>query len=200
MKKLFKRVVDAVWCKNLKTGGCVVNMRRKYQKGIIFTSILGFFSILILACSCLVVSDQVFSIEDIENTFPLYDTVNFKVQDTILKDGSNGRTCYISRPFGYIESSEDSQVNLSIKKTYIDRVSRDKAYIRGEIKNLDDKTIDIIIITFNLFNADGKQIGNAYASIDYLEPKTEWVFSTEPIAGSDFKFERYGSIYAGVFN
>ncbi|PWR74961.1 FxLYD domain-containing protein [Methanospirillum stamsii] len=170
------------------------------EKGVIFCFIIALFLILMYIGTSTVVSDQVFSIEDAGKSFPIYDSVNYRIQNTIEKEDSGGRTCYISRPYGYVETSEDTQVNLSIRKTYIDRVSRDKAYIKGEIKNLDDKTIDVIIITFNLFNADGKQIGNAYASIDYLEPKGEWIFSTEPITRTDFKFERYGSIYTGIFN
>lgn len=170
------------------------------QKNYLFKLISGLFIVILMIGSWPVVSDQVYSIDDVGNTFPIYDSVHYKIQNTIQKEDSGGRTCYVSRPFGYVESTEDTQVNLSIKKTYIDRVSRDKAYIRGEIKNLDDKTIDIIVITFNLYNADGKQIGNAYASIDYLEPKGEWIFSTEPIIQSDFKFERYGSIYTGIFD
>lgn len=170
------------------------------EKGVIFCFIIALFLILMYIGTSTVVSDQVFSIEDAGKSFPIYDSVNYRIQNTIEKEDSGGRTCYISRPYGYVETSEDTQVNLSIRKTYIDRVSQDKAYIKGEIKNLDDKTIDVIIITFNLFNADGKQIGNAYASIDYLEPKGEWIFSTEPITRTDFKFERYGSIYTGIFN
>ena len=74
-------------------------------------------------------------------------------------------------PFGYLECTEDSQVNLSIRKTYIDRVARDKAYIKGEIRNLDDKTIAIILITFNLSYADGDQIATPMPTIDYLLSK-----------------------------
>lgn len=162
-------------------------------------------SILIGAVVCIlfsspVFSDQVITIEDTGNSFPLYDSVQYQIQDTIQKEETEGRRLFISRPFGYLECTEDNQVNLSIRKTYIDRVARDKAYIKGEIRNLDDKTIDIIVITFNLFNADGDQIGNAYATIDYLEPKKTWKFTTDPITRSDFKFERYGSVFTGVYD
>ena len=170
------------------------------KKEVIFISILIGCVVCILFSSVPVFSDQVITIEDSGNSFPMYDSVNYQIQETIQKEGTDGRKLFISRPFGYLECTEDTQVNLSIKKTYIDRVARDKAYIRGEIKNLDDKTIDIIVLTFNLFNADGNQIGNAYATIDYLEPKQIWKFSTDPITRSDFKFERYGSVFTGVYD
>ena len=132
---------------------------------------------------------------------PVYDAVQYQSQQSVEKEQvTGGNVFFIKRPYGYIQSNRESQANLSIIKTNIDRYSNDNAVIRGEIKNLDDKTIDLIVITFNLFNADGYQIGNAYASIDYLAPKTTWKFRTDPIERSDFQFERYGSIYIGEFN
>jgi len=174
-------------------------MIRRYKTGIaLFSALLSLLFLTIFSPVC-VFSDQVITIEDVGGTLPVYDAVNYQVQSAIQKEDANGRTIFVSRPFGYLECTHDSQVNLSIKKTYIDRVSRDKAYIKGEIRNLDDKTIDLIVITFNLFNADGDQIGNAYASIDYLEPKKTWKYSTDAILRSDFKFERYGSVFTGVY-
>ena len=161
-------------------------------------SLLLVFSLLILITVPVSPADQVFTTEDSEYKNPVTDTVLFPA-DKSLDNVIENRKCYVTRPFGFMECMENDQVNLTIVKTYIDRVSKDKAYIRGEIRNQDDKTIDLIVITFNLFNANGEQIGNAYASIDYLEPKRTWKFSTEPILGSEFRFERYGSIFTGVF-
>jgi len=135
-----------------------------------------------------------------DDIVPIYDAVQYQTQASVQKEQvDDSMTLYLKRPYGYIRSSADSGANLSIIKTYIERYSKSKAVIKGEIKNLDDKTIDLVVITFNLYNADGDQIGNAYASIDYLSPKTTWKFVTEPIERSDFQFERYGSIYIGVF-
>jgi len=135
-----------------------------------------------------------------QNTVPVYDAVQYQTQTTVEKeDVTPGVTLYIQRPYGYIQSTQANYANLSIVKTEIERYSKSKAVIKGELKNLDDKTIDLIVITFNLYNADGDQIGNAYASVDYLAPKSTWKFFTEPIERSDFQFERYGSIYVGVF-
>lgn len=175
-------------------------MIKKIKTGVAFFSILFTLIFLIIVSPVSVFSDQVITIEEYGNSIPVYDSVNYQVQSTIEKEDSNGRKIFVSRPFGYLECTEDSMVNLSIKKTYIDRISRDKAYIKGEIRNQDDKTIDIIVLTFNLFNADGDQIGNAYATIDYLEPKKTWKFSTDVIDRSDFKFERYGSIFTGYYD
>ena len=161
-------------------------------------SLLLVFILLILLTVPVSPADQVFTTENSGYKNPVSDTVLFPSEKSLDKVIEK-RKCYVSRPFGYMECMENDQVNLTIVRTYIDRVSKDKAYIRGEIRNQDDKTIDLIVITFNLFNANGEQIGNAYASIDYLEPKRTWKFSTEPILGSEFRFERFGSIFTGVF-
>lgn len=132
---------------------------------------------------------------------PILDAVQYRAQATVEKeDVSDGMTLYLKRPYGYLQSSRESSANLSIIKTSIERYSKSRAVIKGEIKNLDSKTLDLVVVTFNLFNADGYQIGNAYASIDYLAPKTTWKFMTDPIERSDFQFEKYASIYTGVFD
>jgi hypothetical protein len=130
---------------------------------------------------------------------PVLDSAQYQAQGTVVKEGTDGMRLYLKRPYGYLQSSKGGQANLSIIKTSIERSSKSKAVIKGEIKNLDNKVIDLVVLTFNLYNADGDQIGNAYASIDYLSPQTSWKFSTDPIERSDFQFEKYASIYIGVF-
>lgn len=158
---------------------------------------------IVLLCSTVLYADilPISSLEAVPpDSVPVFDAVQYQSQSSIEKeDISSGLTLFLKRPYGYIQSTKESQANLSIVKTNIERSSKSKAVISGEIKNLDDKTIDLVVLTFNLYNADGDQIGNAYASIDYLSPKTSWKFMTDPIERSDFQFERYGSIYIGVF-
>lgn len=161
--------------------------------------------ICLLICMCISIlpADQVpgqINLLKSGEYFPIFDSSLDRAQNYVEKENTANRVCYIRRPFGYIQSSDDEPVNLSIQKTFIDRVSSDRSYIRGEIKNLDDKMIDVVVVTFNLFDANGNQIGNAYASIDYLAPETVWKFSTEPIDKPDFQFERYASIYTGFLN
>ena len=138
----------------------------------------------------------------IEDTgISLLDSVNHETRyDTPVEDVNGGMTIFVKRPYGYIQSTKESNANLSIVKTSIERHSDSKSVIKGEVKNLDDKVIDIIVLTFNLYNADGTQIGNAYASVDYLSPKATWKFETDPIERTDLQFEKYASIYIGVFD
>lgn len=178
-------------------------MQQYYGSGKIILLSLFFLTVFLILGSSQVVSDPVYyqlpATENGESSSQVDGSAQYQIQNYVREENSNGRRLYVSRPFGYLECNGDSNVNLSIIKTYIDWVSEDEAYIRGEIKNQDDKTIDIIVLTFNLFNANGYQIGNAYATIDYLEPKSTWKFSTDPIKNPEFKFDRFGSIFTGVY-
>lgn len=170
--------------------------------GILFVTAIGCLALVLLTSS---LSADIVPVQTrdggMKHYIPVYDAVQYQSQQTVEKEMiDDGNAIYVKRPYGYIESRTEGEANISIIKTSIDRISTEKAVIRGEIKNLDDKTIDLIVITFNLYNADGKQIGNAYASIDYLSPRTTWKFVTDPIDRSDFQFERYGSIYIGMFD
>ncbi len=180
---------------------CRFNAMSRYTlPGIIsLTVICCFIVILLSAVSADLIPVPPFIIPDQESV-PVFDEVQYQGQATVEKeDAGPEMTLYVNRPYGYVQSTRASQANLSIVKTTIERYSKSKAVIRGEIKNLDDKTIDLVVVTFNLYNADGDQIGNAYASIDYLSPRSTWKFVTDPIERPDFQFERYGSIYVGVF-
>lgn len=169
----------------------------------------GFFLTAVLCCLGVLLFSSALSAEIIPNPLartstgdvvPIYDAVQYQSQESVEKEMiENGMTLYLKRPYGYVQTTADTGANLSIVKTEILRYSESRAVIKGEIKNLEDRMIDLIVITFNLYNADGDQIGNAYASIDYLSPKATWKFVTDPIERSDFQFERYGSIFVGAF-
>ncbi|MDD1723874.1 MAG: FxLYD domain-containing protein, partial [Methanospirillum sp.] len=157
-------------------------VRHKSGTGIGIGTILAVLIILTGLSPVPVLSERLVVVDTMGDQVQEYSPGQYEIKNTIVrKEEPMGRTFYVKRPFGYVECTEVGEATLSIIKTYVDRVSRDKAYIRGEIKNLDDKTIDVIILTFNLFNADGDQIGNAYVSLDYFGPKKTWEFSTEPI-------------------
>lgn len=49
-------------------------------------------------------------------------------------------------------------------------------YITGSIKNNTDKQYSYVQVTFNLYDADGAQIGTALANINNLEPNGTWKF------------------------
>ena len=49
-------------------------------------------------------------------------------------------------------------------------------YVTGTIKNNTDKQYSYVQVTFNLYDADGAQIGTALANINNLEANGTWKF------------------------
>lgn len=49
-------------------------------------------------------------------------------------------------------------------------------YIKGEIKNNTDKSYSYVQVTFNLYDADGAQLGTAVDNINNLEPNATWKY------------------------
>lgn len=49
-------------------------------------------------------------------------------------------------------------------------------YIEGEIKNNTDKTYSYVQVTFNLYDANGAQLGTALDNINNLEPNSTWKY------------------------
>lgn len=64
-------------------------------------------------------------------------------------------------------------------------------YIEGTIKNNTDKTYSYVQVTFNLYDADGAQLGTAVDNINNLEPNGTWKYKaiglvTEKVASYKF--------------
>lgn len=65
------------------------------------------------------------------------------------------------------------------------------AVITGTFTNNSDEELSTISITYNLYDADGTQIGNAYASASNVAPGSSWAFeatsSVEPSEVASFE-------------
>ena len=64
-------------------------------------------------------------------------------------------------------------------------------YIEGTIKNNTDKSYSYAQVTFNLYDADGAQLGTAVDNINNLEPNGTWKYKaiglvTEKVASYKF--------------
>jgi hypothetical protein len=117
-----------------------------------------------------------------------------QVESTSLSP-SDASTLLVQRPYGYVVTTRYNDANLSLQSSTLDRSGQDGAVIRGTIHNGSQNEIGIAIIAFNLFDASGNQIGNAYASIDFLAPRTSWRFVTDPISNSDLQFYRFAHFF-----
>ena len=108
---------------------------------------------------------------------------------------SHSSTLLVQRPYGYVLTTHYNDANLSLHASTLDKSGKDGAVIRGTVNNKNQEEIGIAIIAFNLFDASGNQIGNAYASIDFLAPRTNWRFVTDPIPNPDLQFYRFAHFF-----
>jgi len=108
---------------------------------------------------------------------------------------SNSATLLIERPYGYVLTTQYNDASLALHDSNLDRSGLNGAVIRGIVNNRNHEEIGFAIIAFNLFDASGNQIGNAYASIDFLAPRTNWRFVTEPIPNPDLQFYRFAHFF-----
>ena len=104
-------------------------------------------------------------------------------------------TLLVQRPYGYVLTTRYNEVNLALHSSDLDRSGQDGPVIRGTVRNANPEEIGFSMIVFNLFDASGNQIGNAYASIDFLAPRTNWRFVTDPIPNPDLQFYRFAHFF-----
>lgn len=82
-------------------------------------------------------------------------------------------------------SSEQEKFTLLSDTKVVDSIGT--TYIEGEIKNNTDKIYSYVEVTFNLYDANGAQLGTAMDNINNLEPNATWKYkaiglTTEEVA------------------
>lgn len=112
---------------------------------------------------------------------------------------SEPSTLLVQRPYGYISTKRYDDVNLSLHSSALDKSEPEGTVIRGIVHNRNLEEIGVVVIVFNLFDANGNQIGNAYASVDFLSPRTNWRFVTDPISNPDLQFYRFAYFFTGSY-
>jgi len=112
---------------------------------------------------------------------------------------SGSSTLLVQRPYGYISTTQYNDVDLSLHSSALYKSEPEGTVIRGIVHNRNPKEIGVVVIVFNLFDASGNQIGNAYSSVDFLSPRTNWSFVTDPILHSDLQFYRFAHFFTGSY-
>ena len=86
---------------------------------------------------------------------------------TTSTDGSSTNTNFIQTP-----KQEKFTLMSDTKTTDV----LGTTYIEGEIKNNTDKTYSYVQVTFNLYDANGAQLGTALDNINNLEANGTWKY------------------------
>ena len=108
-------------------------------------------------------------------------------------------TLLVQRPYGYISTKEYNAADLSLLSSGLFKSEPEGTVIRGIVHNRNQEEIGVVVLVFNLFDASGNQIGNAYASIDFLSPRTNWRFVTDPIFHPELQFYRFAYFFTGSY-
>jgi hypothetical protein len=105
---------------------------------------------------------------------------------------------YIRRPYGYVAYESTTSQPVSVQDT--GQIGIDPSghqVITGKIKNVGAGRINSLVITINLYNANGEVIGNTYASVDYLAPGAVWKFRSTPFDYPDYQYHQISEIFTG---
>ena len=112
---------------------------------------------------------------------------------------SNPFTLLVKRPYGYLLTTETDNSVLALHSSNLDKSGPDGAVIRGTVYNASQDEIGVVVLVFNLFDAAGNQLGNAYASLDFLAGRTTWRFVTDPVPYPDIQFYRFAHFFSNSY-
>lgn len=86
-------------------------------------------------------------------------------------------------------SQSEKKENLVLVSSEMNYDGYSTTYIEGTIENKSDKEYSYAQVTFNLFDAEGNQLGTAVANINNLQPNASWKYKA--IGLTTQKVERF---------
>lgn len=95
---------------------------------------------------------------------------------------------YVRTPYGYVLATPRTGSKLAIIEIKEVADASGQEYLTGRIKNDENYRIDHITLNFNLYNSKGNLIGNAYASVNFLDPGKVWMFATNSFPSKDYHY------------
>lgn len=86
-------------------------------------------------------------------------------------------------------NQSEKKENLVLVSSEMNYDGYSTTYIEGTIENKSDKEYSYAQVTFNLFDAEGNQLGTAVANINNLQPNASWKYKA--IGLTTQKVERF---------
>lgn len=102
---------------------------------------------------------------------------------------------YVKTPYGYLLTTPRTGVRLAIIEIKEEVDASGQEYLTGKIRNEENFRINHITLNFNLFNSNGNLIGNAYASVNSLDPGKVWMFTTNSFPSKDYHYYQMGDAF-----
>jgi hypothetical protein len=133
----------------------------------------------------------------IVTTQPVYASVPQAVQSDVPQEIPILPSAYIRRPYGYQQHSVSGTHLVTPVESHVETDQSGNQVIVGRVKNDGSATIDLVVVTLNLYDANGYLIGNRYASADFLKPGRNFKYTTLPITEKGFVNFEVADIFSG---
>jgi hypothetical protein len=110
----------------------------------------------------------------------------------------NPAPVYVKRPYGYVPSTYNPGYQAKLQESHLDKdMVTGERRIVGTVKNIGSETIDLTVVTADLYNNQGYLIGTVSVEVYYLEPGKTWEFRTEPITFPDYSYYEISRVFTG---
>jgi hypothetical protein len=175
----------------------------KDQKVVIFVIVIGVF---VLLAGCLSTQPAT---APVQNTTPVsvarqstpVTSAPSPVSVTTTAPASiieNPPPLYVKRPYGFAPSVYHPGYQAKLLESHLEKdlVTGDRTIV-GTVKNIGSETIDLVVVTVDLYNSQGYVIGTVSEEVYYLPQGKTWQFRTEPIIFPDYSYYEIASMFTG---
>ncbi len=105
---------------------------------------------------------------------------------------------YVKRPYGYVPSTYHPGYQARLLESHIDKdMATGDRRIVGTVKNIGTETIDLLVVTADLYNNQGYLIGTVSVDVYYLGAGKTWQFRSEPITVPDYSYYEIARVFTG---
>jgi hypothetical protein len=130
-------------------------------------------------------------------TQPMYQSIPQAAQTNAPQNIPSLPSAYIRRPYGYQQYSVSGTYLITPVESHVETDQSGNQVIVGRVKNEGSTTVDLVVVTLNLYDANGFLIGNRYASADFLKPGRTFKYTTSPITETGFVNFEVADIFSG---
>jgi hypothetical protein len=105
---------------------------------------------------------------------------------------------YVKRPYGFVPSTYHPGYQARLQESHLDKdmVTGDRRIV-GTVKNIGSETIDLLVVTADLYNNQGYLVGTQSVDVYYLEAGKTWQFRTDPITVPDYSYYEIARVFTG---
>jgi hypothetical protein len=105
---------------------------------------------------------------------------------------------YVKRPYGFVQYSYNPGYQAVLQDSHLETdPATGEQTIVGTIKNIGSETIDLVVVTADLYSSEGNAIGSISAEMNYLQPNKIWKFRAGPFSNPDYSYYKIMEVFTG---